>query len=212
MAPRKDEGGTTGGERVALYLRVSTGGQTVKNQKHDLEATAKARGWTVAHVYKDEGISGAKGRDQRPALAAMMKDAARGRFDRIAAWSIDRLGRSTQHVTTILDELKALGVKQFFFKEGMDTATPHGRAMLEMAAVFASLEREMIRERVNAGLARARREGKRLGRPPADPKMVAKVRRLIDEGASVRQAAAKAGCSVGLAHKVSVSGSVGGAV
>lgn len=193
---------STKAETTAIYVRVSTGGQTVANQLHDLEATAKARGWDVVEVYRDAGVSGTKGRDERPALAKLLKDAARGRFGRVAVWSVDRLGRSTQHVTTVMEELKALGVRLFFHKEALDSTTPHGKAMLEMAAVFATLERSLIVERVNAGLARARREGQRLGRPPADAKAVAKARSALAAGLSVRKAAEAAGISVGLAHKV----------
>ena len=102
-------------------------------------------------VYEDAGISGAKGRDKRPGFDGMLKDAMRRRFDVLLFWSIDRLGRSTAAVTTALEDLDAAGVAIYADKEGMDTSTPHGRAMLQMAAVFAQLERSMIQERVMAG-------------------------------------------------------------
>ncbi len=158
-------------KRAAMYLRVSTDGQTVENQRGDLTKLAELRGWSIVQTYEDAGISGAKGRDRRPGLDALLKDAKRRRFDVALFWAVDRLGRSTASVVTAMDELDAAGVAQFYFKESMDTSTPHGRAMLEMAAVFARLEREMIRARVVAGLQRARANGRRLGRPRVPAKV-----------------------------------------
>ena len=152
-------------KRAALYLRVSTDGQTTENQRLALEAVAQHRHWQVVKVYEDAGISGAKGRDERPAFDTMLKDALRRRFDVLMFWSIDRIGRSTATVAGALAELEAAGVAIYADKEGMDATTPHGKAMLQMAAVFAELERGMVRERVIAGLNRARAQGKALGRP-----------------------------------------------
>jgi DNA invertase Pin-like site-specific DNA recombinase len=152
-------------ERVALYLRVSRDVQTTDNQRLELERICEARGWTIVHVYQDEGISGATGRDKRPGLKAMLADAQRRKFDRVVAWAVDRLGRSTATVATAMAELDAIGVRQFYSKEAIDTSTPHGRAMIQMAAVFGELELAMTKERINAGLARARAQGKVLGRP-----------------------------------------------
>jgi DNA invertase Pin-like site-specific DNA recombinase len=160
------------GTRAALYLRVSTDGQTTDNQRRTLTEVSERRGWTVTTIYEDAGISGGKGRDKRPGFDAMLKDATRRRFDVLMFWSIDRLGRSTAAVTTALAELDAAGVSIYADKEAMDATTPHGRAMLQMAAVFAELERGMIRERVMAGLARVRAEGKKqLGRPKVGKKI-----------------------------------------
>ena len=142
--------------RAALYIRVSTDGQDTDNQRQRLEGVADLRGWPIAHVYEDSGISGAKARHKRPGFDAMLNDARRRRFDVLMFWSIDRLGRSTATVTAALAELDHAGVALYADKEGMDATTPHGRAMLQMAAVFAELERGMIQERVKAGLARAR--------------------------------------------------------
>jgi DNA invertase Pin-like site-specific DNA recombinase len=156
-------------KRAALYIRVSTDGQTVENQRLALEAVAQRRGWTVVEVYQDNGISGAKGRDKRPAFDAALKDAVRRKFDVLMVWSIDRMGRSTATVTAALAELEAAGVAIYADKEAMDATTPHGKAMLHMAAVFAELERGMIRDRVMAGLERARAQGVTLGRPRGGP-------------------------------------------
>src|ERR1700756_2230520 len=145
---------TTKIKRAALYVRVSTDGQTTENQRRVLTEVAERRGWEITTTYEEAGISGAKGRDKRPGFDAMLKDATRRRFDVLLFWSIDRLGRSTAAVTTALEELDQAGVAIYADKEAMDATTPHGRAMLQMAAVFAKLERSMIRERVMARLAR----------------------------------------------------------
>jgi DNA invertase Pin-like site-specific DNA recombinase len=181
-----DEGETAMAKaiRAAIYLRVSTGDgrQTVENQRLDLAKLAELRGWNIVATYEDEGISGTKGRDKRPGLNILLADAKRRKFDLVAFWAIDRLGRSTSTVATTMDELAEAGVSMFAFKESMDTSTAHGRAMLEMAAVFARLEREMIRERVMSGLARARAQGKRLGRPATDAQKEKAIREALAKG------------------------------
>lgn len=175
--------------RAALYLRVSTDGQTTENQRLALAVVAERRGWSVAKVYADEGISGAKGRDKRPGFDAAMKDAMRRRFDVLMVWSIDRLGRSTATVSAALEELAGAGVAIYADREAMDATTAHGRAMLQMAAVFAELERAMIRERVNAGLARAVKAGKRLGRPKIGKDQEAAIAARLADGAGILKVA-----------------------
>lgn len=152
--------------RVGLYLRVSTADQTTDNQRIDLERVAAQRGWKVSEAYVDHGISGAKGRDKRPAFDRMCRDAAAGKLDLVAAWSIDRIGRSLPHLVEFMDDLRAQRVGLYLHRQQVDTSTAVGRAFLQMAGVFAEFERSIIVERINAGLARARRQGKRLGRPP----------------------------------------------
>ncbi len=122
----------------------------------------------VVAVFEDEGISGAKGRDVRPGFDALMKAVARREIDMVAAWSVDRLGRSLMDLLAFLRDLHAKGVDLFLHQQGLDTTTPSGRAMFQMLGVFAEFERAMIRERVMAGLARARSEGKQLGRRPVE--------------------------------------------
>lgn len=197
---------TAKGMRAALYLRVSTDDQTTDNQRRDLEGLAKLRGWSIIEAYEDAGISGAKGREQRPGLSALLADAKKRRFDIALFWSVDRLGRSTMEVTRNMSELDTCGVAQFYFKESMDTSTAHGRAMLEMAAVFATLERAMIRERVVSGIARVRatgrtKSGRPIGRPTVDPKVAAKVVAMRKAGKSVREVAKATGLSVGAVAK-----------
>jgi DNA invertase Pin-like site-specific DNA recombinase len=179
-------------KRVALYLRVSTGNghQTIENQHRALDEIAERAGWQVVEVYADEGISGTKGRERRPAFDRMMKAATRRKFDMIAAWSVDRLGRSLQDLVAFLSELKAAGVDLFLHQQALDTSSPSGRALFQMLGVFAEFEAAMIRERTRAGLARARAQGKRLGRPPVRQGVTSAVRRSLAAGVSVRKAAA----------------------
>lgn len=170
------------GKRVAFYLRVSTGSQTVENQRRELAAAAEQRGWTVIELYSDNGVSGAKGREQRPAFDRLCKDAVAGKFDIIAAWSVDRLGRSVLHLAQFVEEMRAAGVGLFLLKQGIDSETSTGRAMLSMCATFAELEREIIRERIHSGLARARSKGKRLGRKRVADAVEKRIRDLHTKG------------------------------
>lgn len=202
---------TAKGKRAALYVRVSTEDQTTENQRRDLEGLAALRGWGIVGTYEDAGISGAKGREQRPGLASLLADAKKRRFDIALFWSVDRLGRSTMEVTRNMGELDACAVAQFYFKESMDTSTAHGRAMLEMAAVFATLERAMIRERVKSGIARVQatgrtKSGKPIGRPAVDPKVAAKIVAMREAGTSVREVAKAVGLSVGAVAKYGTAG------
>src|SRR5499426_4316894 len=163
-------------KRAAVYLRVSTQDQTTSNQEHELRQSAERAGWQVAKVYKDHGISGAKGRNGRPEFDALCRDATKRQFDVVMAWNVDRLGRSLQDLVGFLSELHALKVDLFLHQQGLDTTTPAGKAMYQMMGVFAEFERAMIQERVRAGLARARGEGKRLGRPPIAPALEKRIR------------------------------------
>ncbi len=152
-------------KRVAIYARVSTDGQSVDNQLHELRQVAKRHDWQIVHEFVDHGVSGAKGRTQRPNFDKLCKAAMRREVDLIAAWSVDRFGRSLQHLITFLGEIHAKGVGLYLHQQGIDTITPSGKAMFQMCGVFAEFERAMIRERVKAGLARAKTQGKKLGRP-----------------------------------------------
>jgi len=151
--------------RVALYACLSTDRQTTENQLNELRAITQRHNWEIVEEFIDQGISGAKGRDKRPAFDRKCKAAVRKDFDLIAAWSVDRLGRSLQHLVTFLEELHAKDVGLYLHQQAVDTTTPAGRALFQMMGVFAEFERSMIQERVKAGLQRARSQGKRLGRP-----------------------------------------------
>lgn len=188
--------------RAALYLRVSTDGQTVENQRLVLDAVAQRRGWEIARTYEDNGISGAKGRDKRLGFDSMLKDASRRRFDVLMVWSIDRMGRSTATVAGALAELEAAGVAIYADKEGMDATTPHGKAMLQMAAVFAELERGMIRERVKAGLERAKSQGVVLGRPKVADDKIEAVRARLQAGEGMVRIAKTLGVGVSTVQRV----------
>jgi DNA invertase Pin-like site-specific DNA recombinase len=151
-------------KRVGIYLRVSTDGQTTLNQRLELEAVAVRSGWEVIAVYEDAGISGSNGRDKRPGFDRLLNDATARKINMVAAWSVDRLGRSLQHLVGFLNELQALNCNLYLHQQAIDTTTPSGRAMFQMCGVFAEFERSMIVERVNAGLARAKANGVKLGR------------------------------------------------
>jgi DNA invertase Pin-like site-specific DNA recombinase len=166
--------------RTAIYARVSTTDQTCENQLIELRRYCASRGW-APQEFVDQGVSGAK--ESRPALDALLKDARRRRVDAVVVWRLDRLGRSLRHLILTLDELSALGVAFVSLGEGIDTSTPAGRLQLHILGAIAEFERERIRERILAGLARARKQGKRLGRPRATPAKIAA------PGGSVRSAA-----------------------
>jgi DNA invertase Pin-like site-specific DNA recombinase len=198
--------------RAALYLRVSTDSQTSDNQRQVLTGVAERRGWQIVQTYQDAGISGSKGRDKRPAFDAMLKDATRRRFDVLMFWSIDRLGRSTAAVASALVELEAAGVAIYADKEAMDATTPHGRAMLQMAAVFAELERGMIRERVMAGLERVKAETpeqrrargkKEHGRPRVPTDTETAIRTALAAGTGKAKVAQTLGVGVSTVMRVS---------
>ena len=157
MEPRRTPAGSL---RAALYARVSTADQTTENQAIELRRYAEARGWT-AREYVDT-ISGAK--DRRPGLDALLADARRRRFDVLLVWRLDRLGRSLAHLVSCIEEITALDIAFVSLNEGIDTGTPAGRLQLHILAAIAQFERDRIRERIHAGLERARRQGTKLGR------------------------------------------------
>src|SRR5689334_12240748 len=160
--------------RAALYVRVSTDKQTVENQVAVLRQIAERRGWQVVEQYSDAGISGAKGRDSRPGLDQLLKDASKRRFDVVMAWAIDRIGRSLIDLLGTIQTLEACGVDLYLDEQSIDTTTPAGRLMFQVTGAFAEFERSMIRQRINAGLKRAVAAGKTLGRPLNDPDAIDK--------------------------------------
>ena len=166
--------------QAVIYLRVSTLEQTRANHERELREIAGRMGCEIVKVYRDHGISGAKGRNGRPAFVdALCRAAARREFDVLMAWSVDCLGRSLQDLVGFLSELHALKIDLFLRQQGIDTTTPAGKAMFQMMGVFAEFERAMLQERVRAGLVRARSEGKRLGRPPIAPALETRIREAL---------------------------------
>jgi DNA invertase Pin-like site-specific DNA recombinase len=204
--------------RAALYLRVSTTrkrtdkdgrevvSQTTENQRLELERVAAARGWTIVGEYADTGLSGAKGRDKRPQLDRLYRDATAGTFDVIMSWSIDRIGRSLQHLCGFMAEMDSLGVKIYLHQQAIDTSTPAGRMVVQMAGVFAEFERAMLQERIHAGIARARRvgtkSGKAIGRPTLPTHVASAVRTLHGRRMSIRAIAGELSISTTTVQKV----------
>jgi DNA invertase Pin-like site-specific DNA recombinase len=192
-------------KRAVLYLRVSTLDQTTANQERELREVASRIGCEIVKVYKDHGISGAKGRDKRPAFDALCRDATQRRFELVMAWSVDRLGRSLQDLIGFLSELHALRIDLFLHQQGLDTMTPSGKAMFQMLGVFAEFERAMIQERVRAGLARARAEGKQLGRPKIGERTERAVQIALKKKnrQGLRKIASALGVGVGTVQRIS---------
>ena len=183
-------------------IYTSTSKQDTDNQRRELEAVAARSGWEVVKVYEDAGISGAKGRDNRPGLDAMMKAVNAKEFDMVAAWSVDRLGRSLTDLLSILQGLHEKGVGLFLHQQGLDTTTSAGKAMFQMLGVFAEFERGIIRERVNAGLARARANGTKLGRRRVKPSMEARILELRDAGDGILKIGKKLGIGTSVVQRV----------
>jgi putative DNA-invertase from lambdoid prophage Rac len=173
--------------RAAIYARVSTTEQHVENQLQELRLYCERRAWNATE-FVDQGVSGAK--DRRPALDELLKAAKRRKFDVLVCWRLDRLGRNLRHLILLLDELHAVGVAFVSLSEGIDATTPAGRLQLHVLGAIAEFERERIRERVMAGLQRARTQGKRLGRPRCDASRV-----TVRHSMTVRQAAVMWGVS-----------------
>lgn len=189
-------------KRAALYLRVSTDGQTTENQRLALEAVAAQRGWTITATYEDAGISGAKGRAGRPGLDKLLKDATRAKFDVVMAWALDRLGRSLADLIDTLQSLEAGSVDLCLHQQAIDTTTPAGRMFFHVMGAFAEFERGMIRSRVNAGLDRARAKGVKLGRPAVAAKTENAIRARLAAGDGMLKVAKSLGVGTSVVQRV----------
>jgi len=203
-------------KRAALYVRVSTDHQSVENQVGELTQVAERRGWTVVEIYRDAGISGAKGRHQRPGLDTMLKDASRRKFDIVMAWAIDRLGRSLIDLLGTIEHLEKVGVDLYLDQQNIDTTTPTGRLLFQITGAFGEFERSMIRQRVRAGLnvikAKLARDGKfvskagkvrrKLGRPGAEPDKIERARRELAKGIGIGKVAREVGLGIGTVHRL----------
>ena len=188
-------------KRAVLYLRVSKQDQNIENQRAELERVAQLRGWRIVATFKDEGISGAFGREVRAQYDAMLKQGVQAKYDVVLAWDVSRLSRSLSDLVSTLDELQACGIDLYLHQQAVDTTTPAGKAMFQMCGVFAEFERGMLSERVRAGINRAKSEGKILGRPIK----VANIKAIIDDrkqGKTIRQIAQEQKLSVGKVHKI----------
>ena len=193
-------------QRVALYARVSTDKQSTENQLTELRDAAKRMGWEVVGEFVDHGISGAKSRKDRPKLDAMLKGVSRKEFDIVAAWSVDRLGRSLIDLVGLLQELHSMGVDLYLHQQGINTTTPAGKALFGMMGVFAEFERGMIQERVKSGLARAKKHGTKsgnaIGRPATSPETEAQIRELRAQGMGMLKIAKQLQCGVSVVQRV----------
>ena len=193
-------------KRAAIYIRVSTDGQTVDNQRLELEQAAERAGWKIVGVYDDNGVSGAKSREHREAFDRLCKDATRRQFDVVMAWSVDRLGRSLHDLVGFLGELHAVGVDLYLHQQGLDTTTPAGKMMFQMCGVFAEFERAMIQERVKAGLERVRKHGTKSGKPIGRPKVTNKTEKAVlsarAEGTGKRKIARQLGIGVSTVNRI----------
>jgi DNA invertase Pin-like site-specific DNA recombinase len=200
--------------RAAIYARVSTNDQSTAMQLSALREYIERRGWKLAEEYIDEGVSGS--RERRPALDRLMVGAKRRAFDAVVVFRFDRFARSVSHLARALDEFRALGIEFVSLHESIDTSTPMGRAMFHIAGAFAELEREIIRERVKAGLANAKRHGRKVGRP----RVLVNVQEVLERashGLSGREIAKRAGVSEATVRRILRSASeqffiAGGAV
>lgn len=188
-------------EKTAIYMRVSTTLQTTENQLIPLTEYAKRMGLEIVSVYKDEGISGVK--SKRPALNDMLKDAVKGKFSQILIYDISRLGRSLKELINLLNDFNQLKIRLVFLQQGIDTSTSTGQMMFNLLGVFAEWERNTIVDRVNAGLDRARLEGKKLGRPTTiNDSVINAVRLLRSKSLGIRKIATELKVGVGTVMKI----------
>ena len=184
--------------RVAIYARVSTSSQTVENQFQELREVAQRNGWQIVAELSDSGISGAKGRDQRPAFDQLLKRATRREFDLIMVWAIDRLGRSIQHLVGFMNDILAMDVDLYVHQQSIDTTTPSGRMIFSIFSALGEYERELIRERIMAGQKRARAQGIKIGRPSKlNDAVRTSVKLLRDGGMGIKEISTRLEIGVG---------------
>ena len=189
-------------KRIAIYARVSTDKQTTENQIQELRKVAERMDYTIVSEFVDNGISGAKSREDRPALDSMLKSAAQRKFDLVICWDVTRLGRSLQNLIETLNELQALKIDLFFVQNGINTETPSGKMMFSIAGAFAEFERSLIRERVIAGQQRAKKSGKHIGRPSnMNDGMRNAIKILREKGMGIVAISKQLGVGVGTCYK-----------
>ena len=188
-----------GSKTVAIYARVSTDKQRAEMQLNELRGFAQRSDWTIYQEFVDEGFSGAD--TKRPAFGQMMKDAQRRLFDVLVVWKLDRLSRSLKDLINTLDELGHLGIDFVSYDNNLDTSTPTGKLVFQIIGAVAEFEKDIIRERVVAGLENARLKGKRLGRPPFPSRLMDRARDLQAQGQSLRQIEALLGVGEGTIRK-----------
>ena len=190
-------------KRCVIYARVSTDSQTTDNQINELNRVAELKGYKIVHTFKDEGISGAKGRDERKGFDELIKGAVKKDFDMILCWSVDRLGRSLQDLVSFLNEIHSVNCDLYIHQSGIDTSTPSGKMMFQMCGVFAEFERGMIRERVISGQIRAKVQGKHIGRPTnLNDGFVSSIKFMREKGMGIGRIAKDLKVGVGTIYRV----------
>ncbi len=190
-------------KKVAIYARVSTDKQTTQNQIDALREVAERSGYQITQIFSEDGISGSKGREGRPALDQLMKSATQRKFDMVMCWSIDRLGRSLQNLVEILNELQAMKIDLFFLQQGMDTSTPSGRMIFSVFGAIGEFERNLIRERVIAGQKRAVANGVKIGRPSKmNEGLRSAIQLLREKGMGIKQIARELKVGIGTVYSV----------
>ncbi len=190
-------------EKTAIYMRVSTSLQTTDNQLVALQEYAFRMNYEITSIYKDEGISGVKNQNQRPALNSMMKDVVKGKFSQILIYDISRLGRSLKDLVNILNDFNQSKVRLIFIQNGIDTSNSTGQMMFQLLGVFAEWERQTIVDRVNAGLVRARQNGKKLGRPSTiNDSVISAVKLLRNQNLGIRKISTQLRIGVGTVMKI----------
>ncbi len=186
--------------RCVIYTRVSTNNQTIDNQLNVLREIAKLKGYEIVREYTDEGISGAKGREERKGFDELIKDATRKKFDIILCWSVDRLGRNLSHLVSFLNEIQSVGCDLYIHQSGLDTSTPMGKMMFQLTGIFAEFERSMISERVIAGQKRSKKKN---GRPTnMNDGLVHSIKYMREQGVGIRKIATELQVGVGTIYKV----------
>ncbi len=200
--------------RVAFYVRVSTDRQTVANQLDVLHKVAELKDWNVVAVLQDVGISGAKGREERPGFEELHRMIASREIDLVAVWALDRLGRSLLHLAVFLELLKKKGVGLYLHQHAIDTTTPGGQMVFGMMSVVAEFERELTKQRIIAGIERCKKAGKTgpgkrwFGRPLTDPEVVGNIRILLAQGVGKRKIAKKLGVGVSVVQRIAKSSNI----
>lgn len=190
-------------KRIAIYARTSHASSNPQNQLNELREVANRNGWSIVNEYVDSGISGAKGRDKRPQFDAMLKSAMKKDIDLVMFWAVDRASRNLSNLVQMMDDLDAKNVGMYFHQQSIDTTTPSGRALIQMAGIFASFERSMLKERILASHARARAEGKTIGRPSQiNDGLISSVNFMREKGIGIKKIAKELGIGVGTVYKV----------
>lgn len=191
-------------KRAVIYARVSTDSQTTENQTRELEAYTARMGYQIVATLTDKGISGSKGKEDRPAFRRLCEMIARKEAEIVLCWSVDRISRSMTDLLVFLGELKAKNVDLFLHQQNLDSSTPSGRAMFLLSGIFAELEASICRERIHAGLNRARQNGVRLGRPSVwnTPQVINSVKLLREKQMPIHQIAKSLKIGVGTVSKI----------